>query len=257
MKKPPSFATNQCRKTRDIDNPYEIWKSHDSVWDFRVLRKNKADINPTCLWHCAVRSSDSAGSWEYSDLSPYYIKEIAVRLYIDPEIDYFRGVRPALVGKPFTIPDPAQPMTFLSPAIFPYLNEYFAINGMSLHMPNVQGNAMFFVTMDSRECQGTLDAQWGVSYEMQSPDCLQLQIEIFDKPGDSLMVPFTFHGRDMALGYDMVRLVEQDKLHFFVLTRKDGDLYFFDLRIVSLPEKFKVELAPVIKDLLLASKNVR
>ena len=39
---------NLCGKTRPIDNPYEIWKSVDGTWEWKVLKKyqkpSKEDI---------------------------------------------------------------------------------------------------------------------------------------------------------------------------------------------------------------------
>lgn len=66
---------NECAKTRDIDNPYEIWKFRD--WEWRVLKKyqtpDKEKENPYARWLCAVRSPMTFGGWDIGDV---YIKDI-------------------------------------------------------------------------------------------------------------------------------------------------------------------------------------
>ena len=68
---------NECGKTRPQDNPYEIWKSYDGTWIWKVLKKyqnpeNEAK-NPYARWFCAVRSPMTYGSWELGDV---YVKDI-------------------------------------------------------------------------------------------------------------------------------------------------------------------------------------
>ena len=67
---------NTCGKTREVDNPYEIWKAGD--WEWRILKKyqnpDNEKKNPYARWFCAVRSPFTHGSWEYGDT---YINDIA------------------------------------------------------------------------------------------------------------------------------------------------------------------------------------
>jgi len=48
---------NLCGKTRPIDNPYEIWKSFDGTWEWKVLKKyqkpSKELKNRFARWFCA------------------------------------------------------------------------------------------------------------------------------------------------------------------------------------------------------------
>ena len=68
---------NQCGKTRKVDNPYEIWKSADGSWEWRVLKKYQSPENeaknPYARWFCAVKSPMTYGSWEYGDT---YVREV-------------------------------------------------------------------------------------------------------------------------------------------------------------------------------------
>ena len=46
---------NPCAKTRDVNNPYEIWKAGD--WEWHVLKKWQVDDNkPYARWFCLVKS---------------------------------------------------------------------------------------------------------------------------------------------------------------------------------------------------------
>ena len=67
---------NTCGKTREVDNPYEIWKAGD--WEWRMLKKyqnpDNEKKNPYARWFCAVKSPFTYGSWEYGDT---YISDIA------------------------------------------------------------------------------------------------------------------------------------------------------------------------------------
>jgi hypothetical protein len=72
-----SVSKNECSKTRPVDNPYEIWKSLDGSWEWRVLKKYQSPENEVknefARWFCAVRSPFTYGDWEYGDT---YIKDI-------------------------------------------------------------------------------------------------------------------------------------------------------------------------------------
>ena len=68
---------NPCAKTRDVDDPYEVWTSFDGTWEWRVLKKwqipEKEKENPYARWFCAVKSPMTYGSWEYGDT---YVKDV-------------------------------------------------------------------------------------------------------------------------------------------------------------------------------------
>jgi hypothetical protein len=65
---------NEFLKQRSVDNPYEIWKSNDYQWTWRVLKKYQVDDDkPYARWFCAVKSPFSYGNWEYGDV---YVKDI-------------------------------------------------------------------------------------------------------------------------------------------------------------------------------------
>ncbi len=71
------MGKNLCGKRRDVENPYEVWISHDGTWEYRVLKKyqspEKEAQNPFARWHCAVKSPYTHGSWEYGDT---YVKDV-------------------------------------------------------------------------------------------------------------------------------------------------------------------------------------
>ena len=70
---------NLCNKTRDIDNPYEVWEGQGFMGniEYRVLKKyQKPSLeksNPYARWFVAAKSDATFGSWEYGD---NYIKDI-------------------------------------------------------------------------------------------------------------------------------------------------------------------------------------
>lgn len=71
---------NNCLKSRNVDNPYEVWVSKDGTWEWRVLKKWQADDNkPYARWFCAVRSPFTYGDWEYGDTYVTEIKEYAIK----------------------------------------------------------------------------------------------------------------------------------------------------------------------------------
>ena len=73
---------NECGKTRDVDNPYEIWENEGAGWTWHILKKyqrpDKEADNPHARWFVAARSTpcsccSTVGSWEYGDT---YVSEI-------------------------------------------------------------------------------------------------------------------------------------------------------------------------------------
>jgi len=80
----PLRNKNECGKTRKQNNPYEIWKSFDGTWEWRVLKKyqtpkNEAD-NPYARWFCAVKSPMTYGGYDLGDVYLKDIKEYAVKV---------------------------------------------------------------------------------------------------------------------------------------------------------------------------------
>lgn len=65
---------NPCAKMRDKNNPYEIWKTSNGTWEWRVLKKWQVDDNkPYARWFCAVKSPFTHGSYDLGDV---YVKDI-------------------------------------------------------------------------------------------------------------------------------------------------------------------------------------
>lgn len=71
------MSKNLCGKTRDIENPYEVWISKDATWEWRVLKKyqtpEKEQSNPYAKWFCGVKSPYTHGTFELGDC---YINDI-------------------------------------------------------------------------------------------------------------------------------------------------------------------------------------
>jgi len=77
---------NLCRKSRPVDDPYEVWQNGHG-WTWHVLKKyqnpdNEAK-NPYARWFVAAKSPMTFGSWEYGDTYVSEIKEYGVRTDID------------------------------------------------------------------------------------------------------------------------------------------------------------------------------
>lgn len=74
---------NPCLKVRPVNNPYEVWTSHDGHWEWRVLKKYRAPIHeeqdPFARWFCAVKSPYTFGSWEYGDVYAAEVKDAATK----------------------------------------------------------------------------------------------------------------------------------------------------------------------------------
>ena len=70
------MSKNECAKTRDLKQPYEIWVGPNG-FEWRVLKKyqnpeNEAK-NEYARWFCAVKSVFTYGEYEYGDV---YVREI-------------------------------------------------------------------------------------------------------------------------------------------------------------------------------------
>jgi hypothetical protein len=74
---------NEQAKTRELENPYEIWRN-DSGWEWRVLKKWQVDDDkPFARWFCAVKSPFTYGSYEYGDTYVSDIKEYGYKVEED------------------------------------------------------------------------------------------------------------------------------------------------------------------------------
>ncbi len=72
---------NLCLKERKVEEPYEIWRTPDGSWEWRVLKKWQLDDNkPYARWFCAVKSPFTYGSFEIGDVYVKDIKEHAVKV---------------------------------------------------------------------------------------------------------------------------------------------------------------------------------
>jgi hypothetical protein len=78
------MSKNLCGKYRDKENPYEIWRSFDGTWEWRVLKKyqspEREEENPFARWMCAVRSPHTYGSFDIGDVYVKDIKQYAVKI---------------------------------------------------------------------------------------------------------------------------------------------------------------------------------
>ena len=73
---------NECNKERNQDKPYEIWKTPDGSWEWRVLKKWQIDDNkPFARWFCAVKSPMTFGGFDLGDTYVKEIKEVAVKVW--------------------------------------------------------------------------------------------------------------------------------------------------------------------------------
>ena len=76
------MSKNLCGKTRNIENPYEIWKSGN--FEYRVLKKYQSEEgeakNPYSRWFLGTKSPYTYGSFELGDGYAKDIKNHAVRV---------------------------------------------------------------------------------------------------------------------------------------------------------------------------------
>ena len=79
-----SKEKNLMNKTRPVENPYEVWKSPNGEWEWRVLKKwqkpSKEKNNPFARWFCAVKSPSTFGSWEYGATYAREVQSVAWRV---------------------------------------------------------------------------------------------------------------------------------------------------------------------------------
>ena len=74
------MVKNLYFKKRTKENPYEIWKTPDGLWEWRVLRKYQVDDNkPHARWFVAAKSPFTQGGFEYGDTYASDIKQYAIK----------------------------------------------------------------------------------------------------------------------------------------------------------------------------------
>ena len=75
---------NLCKKERKVDNPYEVWKSVDGTWEWRVLSKAQTPSNearnPYSIWFCGVKSPFTYERYELGSVYAKEVKEMAVKI---------------------------------------------------------------------------------------------------------------------------------------------------------------------------------
>ena len=75
---------NLCKKGRDIENPYEVWKSLDGSWEWRVLSKTQNPTNeaknPYSTWFCGVKSPYTYERFELGSVYASEVREMAVKV---------------------------------------------------------------------------------------------------------------------------------------------------------------------------------
>jgi len=70
------MAKNTQGKRRSPDDPYEVWRSLDGSWEWKVLKKYQAPeneaSNPYASWYCQVTSPYVP----WGELGDTYVREI-------------------------------------------------------------------------------------------------------------------------------------------------------------------------------------
>ena len=87
---------NPAGKTRKLDNPYEVYKSLDGSWEYRVLKKylspESEAKDPYARWFVAVKSPFTHGSWEYGDSYARDVKANAAKVYDTDKVTALKKV---------------------------------------------------------------------------------------------------------------------------------------------------------------------
>lgn len=77
----PPRQGNPCAKMRKADDPYEVWKSFDGSWTWKVLKKWQADDNkPYARWFCLVVTPYTGPSGDLGDVYVSEIKRSAIKV---------------------------------------------------------------------------------------------------------------------------------------------------------------------------------
>lgn len=74
------MTKNSCAKIRKCEDPYEVWRSKDGSWEWRVLKKWQInDDKPNARWFCCVHTP-FVPDGEMGDVYVSEIKENAIRI---------------------------------------------------------------------------------------------------------------------------------------------------------------------------------
>ena len=75
---------NECGKMRKATEPYEVWKSVDGTWTWKVLKKYKSPEgeakDPYARWFCSVSSPFTMGTEDMGDVYVREIKSLATKV---------------------------------------------------------------------------------------------------------------------------------------------------------------------------------
>ena len=75
---------NECAKSRDVNDPYEVWENAQAGFTWHILKKyqrpDKEAENPHARWFVAAKSPYTYGSWEMGDTYVSEIKQYGVRV---------------------------------------------------------------------------------------------------------------------------------------------------------------------------------
>jgi hypothetical protein len=73
------MARNLCAKLRPVTDPYEVWRSPDATWEWKVLKKYSGDDDKNyARWFCHV-TSPWCPEGELGDTYVADIKRSAIR----------------------------------------------------------------------------------------------------------------------------------------------------------------------------------
>lgn len=68
---------DDCRTTRDVNKPYEVYRNRKGTWEWRVLKKYQSEekeyLNPNAKWFVAVKSPFTGTRYDIGDC---YIHQI-------------------------------------------------------------------------------------------------------------------------------------------------------------------------------------
>lgn len=82
------MTKNPFGKTRDVSEPYAIFKHPFAGWEWRVLKTYKLPKNETGAydrWFVAAKSPNTFGSWEYGDTYKTEVLQNALLYAATPE----------------------------------------------------------------------------------------------------------------------------------------------------------------------------
>lgn len=237
----PSKNINPCGRLRSIDKPYEIWQSKDANWIWKVLKKK----NDGLIWHCAVQSPNTYGSWEYGDVYSNQITTNSSRIYIDPEIDMFSHFRENSYHIAMDLPQHDGDIILLNKFEYDFLHNYFQENGMSYHYPNSTGDVTFLLSIEPEQIESIVDSPKSISISPMRENRFEFYLVIKDDPDNPLLIPFIFGLDDDQHRYEMVKITEQENLNFHVLSKINGEIYSIYIITIPASNDFQLEISSI------------